>query len=558
METLHILTRVSSQTQTESKGGTSLTTQRQKGIELSKTLGMDYEIYDEGGTSSSNDSLESRPVLLNLLKRIDQGIVKNIYVWNTDRLSRNTTTWFLIRKKMVDNSVVLYTSTGKYDTTGDMENLILGILSEISQYDNKIRTSRSRLGKLEKVKSNYYRGGDPLFGYKIVKKERGSLLVPDEFESYYVQMIYNLYGEGYTTKEIKNYLEKKKVKTRRGNDIWSLGSLQVILRNSSYTGIETFKDKKTGQVITSTIPSIISKKLFERVQDRRKQQLLRRGQFNRTVRKFLFRNYMFCSCGRPIGGRVNESKGLNHYYCPLSERIFKMSNKPVERCDMKKCLEIEYVEKFLWNSIVEVISDSDSLVTEFEKHLKSNKKKLSVHKGQKDERVIDRLIVLKDKKETITKSLVEVEKQNLINGYSSPDVYKSLKNSLESDLKKLSIEIEEINNLRKKVGKQNSWINNIKQLGTYFKTQKEWSLELRVKVLKTILETIVVSYNNEDLTHELHTTLKIPLDTVATNTGRKTPLVCTIKPSETPLKTRKSTRKLVHYSTVTDFAKFLG
>ena len=200
METLHILTRVSSQTQTETKGGTSLTTQKQKGIELSKTLDMNYEIHNEGGTSSSNDTLESRPVLLNLLKKVDKGEVKNIYVWNTDRLSRNTTTWFLIRKKMVDNGVVLYTSTGKYDTTGDMENLILGILSEISQYDNKIRSERSRLGKLEKVKLNYYRGGDPPFGYKIVKKEQGSLLIPDEIESYYVRMIYNLYVEEYSTK----------------------------------------------------------------------------------------------------------------------------------------------------------------------------------------------------------------------------------------------------------------------------------------------------------------------------------------------------------------------
>jgi hypothetical protein len=55
---------------------------------------------------------------------------------------------------MVDNGVILYTSTGKYDTTGTMENLILGILSEVSQYDNKVRTERSRLGKIEKVKLN--------------------------------------------------------------------------------------------------------------------------------------------------------------------------------------------------------------------------------------------------------------------------------------------------------------------------------------------------------------------------------------------------------------------
>ena len=558
METLHILTRVSSQTQTETKGGTSLTTQKQKGIELSKTLDMNYEIHNEGGTSSSNDTLESRPVLLNLLKKVDKGEVKNIYVWNTDRLSRNTTTWFLIRKKMVDNGVVLYTSTGKYDTTGDMENLILGILSEISQYDNKIRSERSRLGKLEKVKLNYYRGGDPPFGYKIVKKEQGSLLIPDEIESYYVRMIYNLYVEEYSTKEIKKYLEKKGVKTRRGNENWSLGSIQVILRNPSYTGIETFKDKKTGQVITSTIPSIISKKLFEKVQERRKQQLLRRGQFNRTVRTFLFRNYLFCSCGRPIGGRVNENKGINHYYCPLSERNFKVSKDFVESCDMKKCLEIEYVENFLWKSIVEIISDTDPLVIEFEKNLKSDTMKFSVYKGQTDKRVRDGLVELKDKQETITNSLVQVEKQNLLIGYSSPKIYKSLKNSLESDLNKVYIEIEEIKGLEKRIGKQNSWIRNFIELGTYFRGHKTWSNESKIKVLKTILNNVVVSYNHEDLTHELSTTLKIPIDNYVTNSGRVISTPAVIKSLKTPLKSRKSTQISADYSTVTDFARFLG
>ena len=183
MNTLHILTRVSTSNQTEEKGGTSLSTQRVKGIELSKSLGMKYEIHNEGGASSSTDNLETRPVLLQLLRRIDKGEIKHLYVWNTDRLSRNTSTWFLIRQKMVKQGVVLYTSTGKYDTTGDMENLILGILSEISQYDNKIRSERSRLGKIEKVKSNFFRGGDPPFGYQIKKLDKGSILEPHPEES---------------------------------------------------------------------------------------------------------------------------------------------------------------------------------------------------------------------------------------------------------------------------------------------------------------------------------------------------------------------------------------
>ena len=33
-----------------------------------------------------------------------------------------------------------------------MDDLLVGLLSEISQYDNKLRTERFRLGKLKRVK----------------------------------------------------------------------------------------------------------------------------------------------------------------------------------------------------------------------------------------------------------------------------------------------------------------------------------------------------------------------------------------------------------------------
>ena len=147
--------------------------------------------------------------MLNLLKLMDEGVVKHLYVYNTDRISRNQSTWYLIRQKMVKNEVVLYTSNGKYDTSGSMENLILGILSEVSQYDNKVRTERSRIGKLEKVKNNYFRGGDPPFGYRIDKVQGGSKLVIDEMESRYVQNIYKWYHEGLTVKGIKQRLESE-------------------------------------------------------------------------------------------------------------------------------------------------------------------------------------------------------------------------------------------------------------------------------------------------------------------------------------------------------------
>jgi hypothetical protein len=52
---------------------------------------------------------------------------------------------------MFKNKVTLFTSNGKYESSGFIENMILGILSEVSQYDNQVRTERSRLGTFQLI-----------------------------------------------------------------------------------------------------------------------------------------------------------------------------------------------------------------------------------------------------------------------------------------------------------------------------------------------------------------------------------------------------------------------
>ena len=145
-QTLHCYLRVSTQVQ-ETKG-TSLKTQKDAAYNLAQRMGMSCVIHNEGGKSSAKDDLNNRPVMLELLRLMDSGVVKNLYVWNTDRLSRNQITWYSIRQKMVKNNVILYTNQGKYDIQDGLENLLLGILSEVSTYDNLIRSERSRLGKI--------------------------------------------------------------------------------------------------------------------------------------------------------------------------------------------------------------------------------------------------------------------------------------------------------------------------------------------------------------------------------------------------------------------------
>ena len=74
---LHIYTRVSSLVQSED--GTSLETQKLDGIKKSVDVGYDYRVWNEGGKSSSSSTLDSRPVLVDLLSEIEKGNVNHFF-----------------------------------------------------------------------------------------------------------------------------------------------------------------------------------------------------------------------------------------------------------------------------------------------------------------------------------------------------------------------------------------------------------------------------------------------------------------------------------------------
>ena len=71
--------------------------------------------------SSFKDDLDNRGVLLELLSEVDKGKIKNLYVWNTDRLSRNQKVWGLIRYKLTQNNVKLF--VGSDVVTNTTKNL---------------------------------------------------------------------------------------------------------------------------------------------------------------------------------------------------------------------------------------------------------------------------------------------------------------------------------------------------------------------------------------------------------------------------------------------------
>ena len=208
MQTLHIYTRVS--TATQESDGTSLSTQRELGIAKAKELGMRYQVWNEGGASSHHEDLQNRPVLMGLMKEIEDGNVKNVFVYNNDRLSRNEVAQQTIRLSFLKNEVILYTKDGKFDLSNPSDKLLKSLLDAIAQYDNELRAIRTSEGKLNRHKQGFWYGAPAPFGYKLVDHK----LVENPEESKWVKKIFEWYALGKSPKEIKVQLDAHGVPCR--------------------------------------------------------------------------------------------------------------------------------------------------------------------------------------------------------------------------------------------------------------------------------------------------------------------------------------------------------
>mgnify|MGYP001175836358 FL=1 len=148
-------------------------------------------------------------------------------------------------------------------------NLMLGIMSEFSQYDNFLRTERFRIGKLQRIKDGGWKGGPPPFGYQL----ENSRLVVDSEESEWVVNIHDWYRKGLSIDEIRDHLMANGVMTRRQKPVWSHGSIDKLLQNTHYDGYWYYTDKKSEDTVRVTCPRICEPQLIQDVRKSREETL---------------------------------------------------------------------------------------------------------------------------------------------------------------------------------------------------------------------------------------------------------------------------------------------
>ncbi len=511
-EILHIYTRVSSEDQTK---GMSLDEQKSKGIKVSKDLDMDYMVWNEGGKSSYTDDLNNRPVLLNLMDGFKDGSVKNIYVKDFDRLSRKKVGWYLILRDISQYGIKVYVGEGnKYNIDDEYDNLMLTIMSGITQFDNEQRRKRLLSNKIRKFNEGYYVLSITPYGYQKYEVGFGKKLRIHTEHSKVIKHIFNLFSKGKTINQIQSDLLDKGIKSPTGLHEWGHQCIREILQNTLYIGETSYRDSKSGEVYKNKCVPIIDKKVWSLVQKRFQYYSNETQQIRRQKNSYLLTGLLFCGvCETIMRGRKNPKKYENIYYCGTKELNKKRKEKKCCDTKMNKSVNIDRLDDLVWSEMIDTIRNS-KVLREMEKTTI-----LKVEGDRGEDLIKKQMKEIKKEKRLFKKQLTEqTRKQTKLWKFYVNDSFKDdkefhklLKVSQEK-ISDLEEKIEDTKVMIDQLSQSNNWVDWLK---IYKDRVNGWrkikDIKVKKKILQDYVQKISVIYNKEERIHQVEIKLRLHL-----------------------------------------------
>lgn len=509
--TLHVYTRVSTLAQADK--GTSLTSQFELGKKKADELGFACEHWDEGGKSSFHEDIADRPVLFQLYSSIKSGLVKHLWVYDQSRLSRNDQVASVFRYECNKQGVTLYTKDGQFDLSSPQDKFLKQLLDAVAEFDNTTRAERTRLGKLQRVHSGSWHGGPPPFGYRLESKK----LVIDDAEAKWVKKIFKKSLGGAASPVIKKLLDSNGVKARRGG-LWTLGSIQALLRNPHYTGHYFYTDSKTGQQTQVPCPVIVDAVTWEGVQLAHKRNGNRQSQQNRTTKNFyLLRDLMFCGhCGRPISGRITPSKAEALYYCPNKERAWAAkggTDTPWQRgtgCGFERSMNIHRTDEIVWKYVTDLHQKSSLLKEELKQRILTQQGLALVSDKSAVKKAEAKARRLQKELQSVNEILGNLEASRLLKRLDDVS-YKTTVERVAEEKTRLEIALNDVRRELRGESERKKWVDWIDAFGNEIEKTNQFTDEERQRYVAGLIERIDVKYLPETREHELLLHFRLPI-----------------------------------------------
>lgn len=274
-----------------------------------------YKTYTDGGISGGT---MERPALKQMLEDIRRGLIQTVVVYKVDRLSRSIMDFHNMMKEFDKYGCSFVSITQAFDTSTSMGKLTLNMLLSFAQFEREVSSERVR-DKIRASKAKgLWTGGIPKLGYDIKDKK----LVINPVEAEQVRSIFEGYLQCGSLAELEKFAEVNGFKhkgwvtnkgEKRGGKPFRISALHRLLHEKLYLGM--IENKSTGQAFKGQHEAIISKDLWEKVQNKLKDND-NCTNHARSRNNNLLTGKLFDANGTIFNNQANSKKKATkrHYY----------------------------------------------------------------------------------------------------------------------------------------------------------------------------------------------------------------------------------------------------
>lgn len=255
-------------------------------------------VVDIRRESHSAKESGGRPVFREVLEDIRRGRYNGILTWAPDRLSRNAGDLGSVVDLMDETKLLEIRTYGQHFKNSPNEKFLLMILCSQAKLENDNKSINVKRGLRTRCEMGL-RPGPAIVGYLNEKRmdKKCEVVIDPERAPIVKQMFEKVAYEKWSGRKLYHWLKfDLNFKTAKGNKGVALGNIYLILQNPFYYGVFEYP-KKSGNFYKGKHEPIISKELFDIVQEQIKSQVLR----TQEPKEFAFTKMMTCGlCGSGI------------------------------------------------------------------------------------------------------------------------------------------------------------------------------------------------------------------------------------------------------------------
>ncbi|MGH7962580.1 MAG: recombinase family protein [Candidatus Binatia bacterium] len=462
------------------------------------------EIYADDGVSGTVP-FPDRPSGKRLLEEARRGRFNTVLVYKLDRIGRETLIVHLAKHDFERIGISVLSLTEPFDTSTVYGRFMFGVFANYAELERQTFLSRSRDGTLRIVREGKWACGRPPYGYMIGLDGRLAInetLIPGctLSEADVVRHIFRWVAEerlpllsiaarlnemGVPT---SSTTEGRKRKLRKGSylaGVWQLATLSYILHRTTYKGEHEYgrlSKKPDRELITQTVPAIISPPLWEQAQDalRRNLQWAKRN----TQREYLLSGLIQCGfCGKRFqAATIGPRK--RYYTCGGTmkhNRVLLGTN-----CQSRR-LPLAWIEDLVWEELKSWILNHQDLEAVMAEALQEQEEK-------RQEWVDSLTRVKKDL------SLMDAQRARTLTAYRKGLMSDA---ELEEQLTELKVENGHLQQVAEELEKRLSFTVDLdsavsvirQQLEVFYKAlhEKTVPFPIKRKIVETFVNEVVVS-----------------------------------------------------------------